>query len=56
MMKATHGYFQWNIKQSQLIETSHATEITTKHTLKTISKHDMLKSRPQSTQASIASL
>ena len=37
MMKATQGYFQWNIKHSQIFETSHAITITTKHTLKTIS-------------------
>ena len=36
-MKATHEFFEWHIKQSQLFETIHATTITTKHTFKTIS-------------------
>ena len=30
-------FFQWNIKNSRLFETSHATSITTKHIIKMIS-------------------
>ena len=34
MIKTTHDFFQWHIKKSHLFETSHATSITTKHSIK----------------------
>jgi hypothetical protein len=34
IIKTTHDFFQRLIKQSQSFETSHATEKTTKHTIK----------------------